>query len=412
MQKVISSCDKAKSIVDSLLSLMEEAGGTCHDNITFDIVDGNLSINSNALAQPNELLLNIPLTCMPLLRDYKFSLKRDHELVATLTTNAINPNANEVMQLMVALYNSANKLKQWRNVFPFIALKNNREIVNKLFAFRPQGQKLTSFKEALDHEMLDELLISSFLGSREFTYKSDALNSAGVKTSNSSEKGLLAVIDFLNHRMGNSGYQINRNTGCMEIKASKDNQLGEIFVQYGFMDALQTYLTYGFVDVCAPIYYSGRMQFKLLSGANFVVMSMSGSIQSTIPLSAKLSHLKNYMPAGIKRDGINIVVSDLVVPDKSNKGHLKECLEVVLKQCDREGIYKKPANLKIEIKHIETQLINRNILFWNNFKVYIESIELSLISNNEQVKNDLLLLSDTCTKICKNYASLHNISVA
>lgn len=393
------------TIIESFLKDLRKRGAFFNQGLCFREEAGALSISVESGRINGKALLNIPLSSMPLLCDFQFHLKPNLQLAVTIKNGALNSIAHQIMNHMVELYNKLNKLRAWNECFPFLTLKKSPAIFNILYSFRPQGQKLALYKDLYDKKVFDELLIMSFIGSREFTYKKDALASAGIETPNESEKGLLTIIDFLNHKMGDSSYNINRQTGCMEICAKNVDESGEVFVQYGFMDALQTYLTYGFVDVNSPILFSGKIQFKLKSGLNFVILGMSGGLQRTIPLPAKQSHLNKYLPPGIKRQGEHIVVNELVIPSGKQLSYLTESLSIIIKQCDVGNVYKDPKVLASEVQHIEQQIIASNTQFWQQFSVLVENAIKSDKKFNKTTASDLRNLVDCCVKHCQSYAT-------
>lgn len=399
-----SKCSVGNAIAN-ILNQLKQQGATLNDKLLFNGENDVLSLQLDRECLSEETLLIIPLTCMPLLADYKLRLKSSFELDVKKSNRVLNPSAEKVMSLMVELYNKTDKLKVWNDCFPFITLKKQNQILKTLISFRLQGEKLSSYWRMLESREYDKLLVESFLGSREFTYKKDALASAGIHTANDSEKGLLAIIDFLNHKMGDSTYQINRDTGCMEIHASNVDESGEVFVQYGFMDALQTYLTYGFVDVSAPILFSGKIQFRLKSGLNFVILGMAGGLQRTVPLPSEQQHLNQYLPPGIKRQDEHIVVNELVIPSGEQLSYLSESLSIIIKQCDVDNIYKDESILESEIQHIEQQVLTLNIQFWQQFAGLVERAIKSDSQFNNTTAQDLQTLIDTSITHCKSYAA-------
>lgn len=393
-----------KLLIAELIKEIDANGAEFNECIEISAIDGELSIITTSSKNLPKNIINLPLVCMPLLSDFDIAVQQNLNVSAVLKANAKNPSSNQVMQIMVQLYNATNKLAGWNGTYPLLTLVDSKALIRAVCSFRPQGQKLSSFLSLYENGRHHELLLQSFIGSREFTYKKDALANAGIITSNDSEKGLLAIVDFLNHKMGDSNYQINRDTGCMEIYGSNVDESGEVFVQYGFIDAVQTYLTYGFVDVCSPIYFSGKMQFKLKSGLTFVILGMSGGLQRTVPLPPKQQHLNNYLPPGIKRQGEHIVVNELVIPSGGKVSYLSESLAVILQQCDEDNIYRNKKVLAAEIQHIEQQVLNANIQFWQQFSGLTEKAIKSDKQFNKTTENDLKLLVETCVRHCRSYA--------
>ena len=404
--------NNSSEVVECLKRELQLLGSHFSENLVFNHEENELAINLASRKVQEKLVLKVSLKSMPLLSDYDISSNKSCQIEAKLRQDAINPDAAPIMALMCDLYNATNKLEQWDRTYPLLTLKDHTQLIDTLFSFRSQGQKVSSLKNLLDKKQFDDLLLESFLGSREFTYKQDALASAGIETPNNAEKGLLAIIDFLNHKMGESNYVINRQTGCMEIYANEVDESGELYVQYGFMDALQAFLTYGFVDTKSPILYSGKMQFKLKSGLNFVVLGMSGGLTRTVALPKELQHLHNYLPPGIKRDGNNVVVNELVIPSGDNLMNLRQALVTILRQCDAEGIYADESNLRAEMFHIEQQVLQLNIQYWKQFGSQVEATVKADNEFNETTERDLNTLVNVSVEHCLSYAKAMGYEVS
>lgn len=408
---IISDDEKALTIIRQLIEIMETMGAKFHQDIQFVVENGNLSIESCSKRLNAECHMSVPLTCMPLLTDYTLSINAKSELLVKSNNSMINETAAPIMQLLVELFNTTDKITTWENTFPFIALKNHGRILNSLLTFRPFDGKIAEYKKYFDKKQWQTLLLEGFFGAREFTYMNSSISSAGIQLKQRSEKGLLGIIDFLNHKMGDSGYQINPHTACMNIVTTPDKLSRELFVQYGVYDPLQTFLIYGFVDCNSPILYSGKMDIPLLSGDILSILSMSGKLSRSQPLSSELSHLSDYLPPGIKRQGKQIVVSDLIIPNVKSKKVLREVLKAILLQADNSNNYQDKKLLVKEVNHIEKELLVNNFNYWDNLeKTYLPAV-LSDKELSQIAKTDLLQLSQVCRSHITNYSNAKRLSV-
>jgi hypothetical protein len=387
------SDDNVINIAQQLVNYLVSLGAKFNKGITFIENSGVLSITSTAAN--NQIHLQIPLVCMPMLVDYEFSIDPNKKLQIKPKESLLNPKAAPVIDLMVQLFNATDKLANWEKSFPFFVYQDWPEIIEQLFSFRSPSNKLASFYDHFQKREWDVLLIESFIGSREFTYQQNHLKAANIKSSNNSEKGLLAIIDFLNHRVGDGGYIVNTQSRAMEIVGNPDKESKELFVQYGMFDPFLTYFIYGFVDTHAPFIYSGKCEIDLISGNKLVVLSMSGGIKRATPLPAALSHLKEYLPPGIKKQGNAIVVSDIIVPKIDNSMLLREVLEQILIMVGCESNYKSIADLENEITHIIKVLVEKNIQFWQGILGEVKELNIEV--------NDLLILSEHSIKHFKQY---------
>ena len=381
--KIISENKNVADLTAKLIKRLLSMGAKFNPSLLFEEQGGNLSIHSSQ--KENQIHLQVPIKCMPLLVDYDLSIAINGLIDLKVKEKVLNPAAIPVMELMIELFNATNKLKEWQLVFPFFVFKHFPDIINDLFRFRPQTRKLERFLNYYQHGNSDKLLIESFIGSREFTYLKQHLACTNIHTENNSEKGLLAIIDFLNHKVGDGSYVVNTQTKAMEIVGTPDKDSNELCVQYGILDPFLTYFIYGFVDTKAPFIYSGKCEIKLLSGDKLVVLSMSGAIKRSSSLPSEIDHLKNYLPPGIKKQGNIIIVSDLLFPQAEELSLFKEVVKQILVMSGHIDIYKAKKQINDEVVHIINEIAKKNIQFWQNLIATFKKLNIA----NE----DLLLLA-------------------
>jgi hypothetical protein len=393
-QVITSDDDSATAITQRLLELIESMSGSFDCDIKFVIANGELSIKSKSLTDQTHL--SMPMQCIPLLTDYHLSITDPLRLVATPKDKLINKHAVPIMELLVSLYNASGKLRAWQRHFIFLGLANHSQAIVSLLDFRPVRSKVKRYKQHYDQQNWSALLLESFIGSREFSFEQQHFIATNIRLKQDTEPGLLAVVDFLNHHMDSPGYQINAQAGRLNIIGSADKANGELFVQYGRFDPLQTLLIYGFVDQKSSILYSGKLEIDLLAGNTLCVVSFSGGLSRKSPLPNDFEHLKNIIPPGIKRDSDKIIVSDLLIPQCSDNDQLSQVIEFVLQQTDNANVYSNDLILQREIAYVKKQLIALNYQYWLSFEQQHLPVILADPSVDSLLKNNLTQLCDFC----------------
>lgn len=392
--KIIGGNLNAIALIQELLDELLQAGAVISDKLSFIVDDGNLSIHCDNNNVSRKNLLSIPLECMPLLADFDFSVTDKLQIISKPKQTVLNKQGLRFMQLMIDLYNETEKLKYWSGVFPIIALKDHPKLISALLNAKALNKKANNFKSLYNNQQWNELLLTSFFGSREFIYQADKLKKSGINTNNKSEKGLLNVIDFLNHKTGASGYSINAENALI-INSSPEVATGEVFVEYNYLDPLMSYVFYGFVDRTSSWTFSVMLELFTLKGNSLLIMN-NPAINKT-KLTKDLESINKYIPGDIQTNGVNIAVSHMVIPNKENHAALRKVINYILLTTDKVARYMDASYLQQEILHIEKQLIEKNYGYW---KALEGDTELALLktSNNEIVRAALTQLNNL-TKI-------------
>jgi len=395
-------------LIRDLIDHLKNMGARFNEELRIVESNGELSIQSYTSPQQPEELLSVPLTCMPLLADYQMKIVND-ELTVINKSEMLNPLAAPVMESLKNIYNSTNKFVKWTNTYPLLTLKNHPKLVELLLSSKLSSGKLLHFKRLYDDGLWDDLLLASFFGSREFTYMSEYLANSGINTTNKSEKGLLSIIDFINHKTNSAWYSMNTDNNHIEIIASPDPENREVFVQYNISDPVITYLLYGFVDTNAPWLYSVPNELETLSGLKIIILNNPNSVFEGGSNENQL--LDKFMPSEIKRNGLNVLVSSLIIPNLTARNSLPQVLQNILKKHDVEGVYSDVARLENEVRHIEKQLLINNLNYWKNFSAEVNVQDSEENKLSELTRNDLHNLCDFSIEKITSYMSKKGISL-
>ncbi len=400
---VVGTNQPVIAIVQRLVDDLLASGAVFHNDLILEENSNNLSAKIVKEHQAFQEYMSVPITCMPLTGDYDYEVDSQFNLIATLKNDAVNPRAQNIMKDMVALYNETKKLESWVEASPLLLLFDAPKLAEVLINGKVFSNKIKRFKKLFEERNFNELLIQSFLGSREFTYTNKMLEKAGLKTDKSSERGLLATIDFLNHKTGSTGYTYDSNSSSISVTGKADKYSQELFVQYNISDPLATYLIYGFIDIKVSWIFSVSTELFTRGGASILVLN--DPVKISRKLNANVKHLRTFMPGVIQSNGKNIVLSSLVIPDRKHHNTLKEVLAFVLLENDFCRKYSSRDVLKAEVKYLEQQLIEKNLEYWRKLSQEIGNTETKVDVIPEQAFQDISKLCDFYIRHINNYVS-------
>lgn len=379
--------------VETYIALLQSSGARFHKDLVINVSNGELSVHYDGATEDEAgtHLMSIPIRCMPILSDYIIELE-DMHFKATLKPDAVNPDAAAIMVQTIHLYNKTKKASHWAKHFPLYALKHLPDIVRKLCALKVHDERIKGYLNQLNNEEFDLLLKDSFIASRQFSYKKIDFKKQGIDLKKEKEHGLLTVIDFLNHRIGASGYVIDGEKGNMEISARADPDTKEVFVQYNYLDPVSTYLQYGFVDTNCPWISSIPIEISTSSGVKINILNLGVSNKKA---EEHYQHLSSYMPALLNFDGKVAVLANFNIPIADNTSIFEQVIRSMLKNID-EDLYENQEILFAESHHIKRQLLNLNLSYWNDFRQKVEAHKNNISDINY---NDLATLCELGIKI-------------
>ncbi|GEM_PF-4264848 len=368
LNRIISDDSQISSRIEEFLSLLETMGAYIHNDIRICAIDGELSIKFYSEENRYVEAFLIPLSCMPLINDFDFTIDDSDTLKAVSKRSMLNPNATKVMANMVDIFNLTGKITHWKSVYPQYALRHYPDVINELQKFK-NGTKSDDSIDYAEDQNWDEVVITSFLSSRAFVFEKEQLAKAHIYTERPSERGLLTIMDFLNHRFGEANFLYAPSKKSLLLKSIPEEKSKEVFVQYNLNDLMSCYLKYGFVDSHYKFLHSIPCTFKLASDNNVseVIIENSNERYSS-KLPEEYEHLKNYLPVANSKEQCIIHLSHIAIPDIKDRHLLKESILFILTETSLASNYQFEYEKHADANLIEKTIIEKNIDYWGNLK--------------------------------------------
>jgi hypothetical protein len=384
---------KTAQIITKLKSALESMGASFHKNLCIVERDGDIMVTLAAANESNEQLMDVPIKCIPLVNDYRFSLDENGCLLTKAKKSMLNPDAEIIMQLLTQMYNACNKLMNWKNTYPLFLLVGFDKVIQKLFEAKSSLVEMTgNYSKVIDQNSATAI-IERFISSRVMSFENELLRKNKIKTKRDIEQGFIPIVELINHKMGASAFNIDNKTLSLKTFTGIGDAGREVFVQYNLDDPLITLLNYGFVDASAKWIYSVPVVLETKTKLKIHVSNYVLSAKD-VDIPNHLLGLADYMPADISRQGGIAQVSKLIIPGTEHSHSLRAVLAHVLKYLDSEGFYKDPIRLDSEVAFIEKQLIERNKKYW------LELMEL--VSSQIQSKKPLPpLVAGQLNELCE-----------
>jgi hypothetical protein len=348
-----------------LHELVVENGGYINENATFVEARGELSIISSLPRDNHEKLIILSDACLPRVNDFMITANNDNLFALPKFAN-IKESHVAIMRVIIEIFNITNKLSIHRETNPWLALERSPELIEKLLEVRAMNTRMQRYYEKYRSGEFGELLIDTFIGSR----------AVGFKSSSDEEPTpcMMPFIDFANHHCSCSGYQSSDDvlaiSNCKPIPDSE-----ECFVRYSMLDAIDTFMFMGFVDINATFVRSVPFRFDMPDiGSIQVETSLKPFIGGILPDSVK--NLRAYMPFVSKSDDV-MRFSHLHIPGEGAPRALRRVLAFYVQDwkpdLDSNAV-------KDIVLSVEEEIINKNLEYYKSLLSLMEAIDPAGIS--------------------------------
>ena len=293
-----------EALLRKLATLACKEGAYLHPALRVVSRKGNLWIESDA--QDGEVLVRLPPES--LIPIDEASLRLDGSAIRIeACSEKISSAQKALLDCMLAIYNQGDKLELHRGYSPWSAFGSSQALLDRLQFARKDGPKIRRY-----HEMAskggdrDQLLLEHFIGSRTLQYrvKRGDPNSPSYRV-------LMPYIDFFNHHFASPGF--SRDELALAVNASRPVQGSkECLVSYSRMDAMDSFLTYGFVDTPAPFMRSVPVAISLPGTEGILIEGRMGVRKNPPP--SVLQDLKGWVPPFRKGDRGEFILGSLIIP--------------------------------------------------------------------------------------------------
>lgn len=323
MIKIISDNRKAEKILNKIVGIIAKNGGYLDGDIEVRCAHGNVSVHSPGNKQVRQMF-RIPHGLLLPYEEFEIAIKKN-KFVLVSASEDVTPVQKKLMKAMLELYNVTGKLAQHRATSPWLMHKDNKALMEILLNCR-YGEEFEKMRRMIDEGSDEELELLTF-------FKTRLLRCRLHKQWGKQVLVILPLIDALNHHVLGAGFDhiYAKNGAAMSVACKQLPDSDECLACYGAMDAMDSYLHYGFVDEAAPFVRSAPIEIDLGEGGTIDVQASYGGVDAE-ELPEPLKDLVFFMPSiTVNHKKKRAQLSHLFIPQKNGILSMRRILNYVIR---------------------------------------------------------------------------------
>ncbi len=369
-----------------------EGGAYFDEALELGVKGSELSYSLARKVQNQHLMVSLPVSVMPQIDHYKFRLSKDGSLNVDSIDSDATPLQSEIMMLSLELFNLLGKVSQFGKDSPPVQLSQFPELLNLLLT---GGNGADLAQPAVEGD--ESLRIAAFWQARMF-YE---LNSEANRS--------LPLLEFMNHHLFANNFKYDFRGGGNHIQLHHKNLIaGQTFARYEIMDALQTFVVYGFVDQSAYFLHSQSFEMPLTDGLTLQVSSQAVcSHQSDVPDWNPPPKFQNSFMYRSKLlyGSSGPVMPYAIVPPGNHIEPFKEATLAQLEEIERHyGLEKGAINNEEVYDRFLRTLYSENLAFYKKLLAELRTIDFKLVEKNSMVPSQFKVLMDKQRGILRGFA--------
>lgn len=364
MLQIRADNPEVTNILNKICAIVRDNGGDIHPDLIITCKQNNISVHieHNNDQTITDFAFKIPHDLLIAYDDFVLSADNADNNVLAIESHIDNiaPLHLELMRLMLALYNTTDKLNSHKNASPWYIYKDS-DILNSLTQSRT-GSDMDLIQSMARQQDYDDLALLTF-------FKSRLLKCHINKNDAHPEGVLMPLVDLLNHHNAAKPYKnfYTPQGGILAVDVSRpeqtdQNKSPECFVNYGVFDCLDTYLHYGFVNNDPAFVRSVPLTIDLKEYGTLNIKALNVHVAPG-DLPAGFQDLSFYMPIINVDAEKNAVLSHIIIPSQTAPKSMRRILSLAIDMMNPGLDRKILQNLMLESERF---IVNFNISFYND----------------------------------------------
>lgn len=390
MAQIIADDLQVQKTIERIEQLVVQGGGWVHPDIKILSNKGDMRVEYEGSDEAHEKLALLTRETLLPIEDVEVFAEAGKLNFKPVRPDSLTKMRHELFELMFELYNYSDKIAHTRESNFWFTLKDDVHIMERLVNARSSGpayEKMKKFLQNPDGEdAIQKHLVERFISMRVLGFggKADAR-----KPGKSNMPVLMPIIDIFNHHDRGGRFQSADNT-VLEIKCSKPVEgSDECFAFYGFMDAMDAYLRYGFVDTEAAIVRSIPLQIDVPNIGRLVIESKTPTKMNAFKLTKESQDLAGFMP-NINRNYDVLTLSHLFIPASHSPYAMRRIIGGCVKQLTEDM---DADEIREVVRDVEQRIVDANLKFYRDLTSYLDDLHERKDYTNKSAIDTALLLS-------------------
>lgn len=373
---IIQSDNKAigKSFL-RLEKLLVDNGAWFDSNLSIVCKGKAVSIRMMGPSKQGDVIMKVPQKLLVPALPLNFSIK-ENKFVIDPDKDKLSPIQIKIAKLMVNVYNATDKIGFYKKECPWVTFRKAPDLMDSLLHARTTNENTKSKQDFL-HNLTGSMSLAEFV-CKDFVM-TRVLGHKDKKDGELIQK-IMPVVDYLDHDYRASGFVFpDKSPG----KSKKPNFLRihnsqpfpsrpECYVAYGTYDALDTFLSYGFINEEVPFLRSIPLKIPVRDLPGKLLVNSYPAVRNEKKLHKQLDDLRRFMPMVNKSaDCDGLVLSHLIIGLTTTPNALRRVLRVLIRTLAGESVLPK---FVIDRTHeTERYVIEKNIAFYESFLKEVEA---------------------------------------
>jgi hypothetical protein len=362
MARIESDNTEVERVLLRLEKLVTNSGGWLHPDLLIRCQEGNLSIELHD-GDPGEKILGIPSTSFLPVDEMEVSLKDGTFDFHVLRSDALSSVQHHLAETTFALYNLTCKATfHQKNCFDFFmsacpSIGDRLLRARRLREFPDDVPNLIS--QDLPDRDLENFVRQGFLRSRILSFKDETISGK--------QQVIVPVMDFMNHHWSGTDFRIGnypdgRHVVRLDCRQPVEGS-HECFASYSTMDALDTFIKYGFIDQFVPLVRSIPLELEIGDLGKIYVSGRIGTVNFK-KVVKEAQALGIFFPAMEKKEEDEVTVSHLLIPIEVSPLALRRTLVLSIGLLVKAPLEESVA--RELLRNAEWTVLQKNLSFYDS----------------------------------------------
>lgn len=374
MAHIASDSVEVSQNLEELINLCEKSGARFHPDLTIQYQNSDFSIICTKPIKGR--LANLTQAGLIPVDSKHFTLEDERLALKENADTGWSSLQEDIAHTMLSIFNHGQKIKQFRKRSFWLTVPEDSELRSHISVakrFQPSDNRFLDRNKSQYEQ--DQAVINGFFNSRVLGLS---------KEGRQAQRVIMPVIDYMNHhwRGASYNYQTTASPGLLSVDCAQPNpDSNECFAFYNTMDALDSYIKYGFADLSAPLVRSVSLDINI---ENLGTIHILGSIAKTARRKSlkSFNNIPRQVPLlGEVIKGSHLNVSHIFIPGPNTPFAMKRILAALIQNLSVEK--QSMSDLRKIIRNCEEQIVEANIVYYKKLEAMTNLEHLSELANSQ-----------------------------
>jgi len=284
----------------------------------------------------------------------------------------LNPLQIEIGTRIIEIYNAAGKVALHKGENPWIQYRGSPHLLELLLSSLHLGKvkekKLSFIRGSQEQSGVNEFVVQTFMESRVLSRQAE--------DTGKQQQVIMPILDYLDHDYRGSPYDFSSPYGGGDLRVFCRQPYiwsQECYANYGRIDAVDTFVNYGFIDREVPFVRSIPLEIEIGDRGKLTINSLQAARMNSEKTPKTLRDIQFLLPDWRRDESGEYILSHIFVTTGSYPYATRRIIKWIIEDMTRDSIDQK--FVAEQTAAAEKKIVDANVAYYERILIGLDHDE-------------------------------------